>query len=847
MPSSPDGRTRSSLRIWGPSALALAGGAACLGGALFAPTAAGLILTGGAAAAAGGLWRGWQALADRPRADITDPRRAETAIGRDPLYDAIARAEFGLIVYDESDRLVYATPYLRTLFPPLSDVRGCAQKTFAELVRINIAAGVYKPPKGDDLVRFGERLIAWRDAPSDKPFDVTLADGRIIRFTDMRLDNGWTVGLRSDVSDIKRNERELEESRARLREMASAAADWFWETDAEGRFTYFSRDLHPIVNLPSARLIGMRRTELLGDLNQPEIAAHLLDLDARRPFRNFRYEARLPNGETRIVSVSGQPVYDEDGIFCGYRGATADLTDEVRAEAAARTAETRLASALEAMTGAIEIYDADNRLALFNRRLVELYKPAASLIVTGAGYEEIVWAALKAGLIEQAHGRETEWAAADLARHRAGDGARDLRKVEETWLQVRAHRLPDGGRLVIQTDVTAMQAAADQAEAQSRLLMTTFNAMIQAIAVYDQDLRLRACNKRLVDLFDLPEDLAAPGTPLDAIVRHNIERGWITLEGDDLAERLRRRREVYAARAYHREELHPTNGRVIEMEIHPDGRGGLVVTYTDVTERRLAERQLIKAKEEAEIANHAKSQFLASMTHELRTPLNAVIGFAEVLRDELYGPLGARQYRDFANDIYQGGQHLLEMINDILDLSKIEANRRELTSEAITLPALIDGVMRMVRQRAAEAGVRLHRDLPRALPDLYAEDKSMRQMLINLLSNAIKFTPKGGRVVVRAEQTADGALHLIVADDGVGMREEEIPIALAPFQQIDSALSRRHQGTGLGLPLVKSLIELHDGRLEIDSVPEEGTTVTLVFPAERVLGADRAPLKQAGE
>ena len=846
MPSPADRRASPPLVTLAPGALALGGGALCIGAALMDPGSVGWIVLGGGMAAAGGLWRAAEAFASRGRRDITDPRRAQSALGRDPLYEAIGRAEFGLIVYDERDRLVYATPYLRSLFVALSDIKASAGKSFDELVRANIAAGVYLPPKGEAPEAFAARLIAWHGDPGETPFDVTLGDGRIIRFTELKLDNGWTVGLRTDVSDIIRNERELQESRARLREMASAAADWFWETDADGRFTYFSRDLHPIIKLSSEELLGMRRDDLLGDPSRPEIAAHLADIEARRPFRNFRYEARLPNGRTRIVSVSGQPVYDSDGVFTGYRGATADLTDELRAEEAARTAETRLASALEAMTAAIEIYDADNRLVLFNRRLVELYKPAAHLIVKGAGYQEIVSAAVNAGLIDQAIGREAAWSEADLARHRQGDGARDLRKVGDAWLQVRAHRLPDGGRLVIQTDVTAMQTAADQAEAQSRLLMTTFNAMIQAIAVYDRDLRLRACNKRLADLFDLPAELSAPGAPLDAIIRHNIERGWIAFDGADLSEQVRRRIEVYAQRLYHREELHPTNGRLIEMEIHPDGAGGLVVTYTDVTERRLAERQLLKAKEEAEIANLAKSQFLASMTHELRTPLNAIIGFAEVLRDELYGPLGARQYRDFAGDIYEGGQHLLAMINDILDLSKIEAAHRELVSEPITVPAVVDEVMRMVRQRAAEAGVRLHRDLPRTLPDLYAEDKSLRQMLINLLSNAVKFTPKGGRVMVRAEMDADGALRLIVEDDGIGMSEEEIPIALAPFQQIDSDLSRRYQGTGLGLPLVKSLIELHDGRLEIDSAPEVGTSVALIFPPERTLGPGRTPASEAG-
>ncbi|MCR9218841.1 MAG: PAS-domain containing protein [Alphaproteobacteria bacterium] len=516
------------------------------------------------------------------------------------------------------------------------------------------------------------------------------------------------------------------------------------------------------------------------------------------------------------------------------RAARAGGPDAADAQAALE-AEKRLASAIEAITAAIELYDAEGRLILFNSRMVELYHPAAALMAQGAGYEAILRAAVAAGLIAQAAGGEETWIAADLARHRAGDGTRSLRRVGSTWLDVRAHRLPDGGRLVIQADVTAVQASAQQAEAQSQLLLSTFNAMIQAVAVYDEELRLRAVNERLIAMFDLPPELSQPGVPLAKIIRHNLTRGWLAPESGDLEAQIQARLAVYGGGRYHRERLRPTDGRVLEVEIHPDGRGGVLTTYTDVTEREAAQQALVSAKEDAEIANRAKSQFLASMTHELRTPLNAIIGFSEVLRDELYGPLGVRQYRDFAGDIYEGGQHLLAMINDILDLSKIEAGRRELASERLSLPPLIDAVMRMVRQRAAEAGVTLHRTIPADLPDLEAEDKAVRQMLINLLSNAIKFTPKGGRVVVSVRRSPEtGGLALSVEDNGIGMAPKEIPIALEPFQQIDSDLSRRYQGTGLGLPLVKSLIELHGGRLEIDSAPDEGSRVTLYFPAARL-------------
>ena len=259
-------------------------------------------------------------------------------------------------------------------------------------------------------------------------------------------------------------------------------------------------------------------------------------------------------------------------------------------------------------------------------------------------------------------------------------------------------------------------------------------------------------------------------------------------------------------------------------------------TMYDITERRHAEFALIKAKEQADFANRSKSEFLANMSHELRTPLNAIIGFAEIIKDQLFGPVGQSQYVEYARDIYDSGALLLSLINDILDMSKIEAGKRALAEAVLDVEHVIQSVVRLVTSRAKMG--KLHLPVVCATwaicLDLRGEERAIKQVLTNLLTNAIKFTSEGGDVTLTASTDDFGRMCIKVEDTGIGIAPEDISVALAPFGQIESALSRKNQGTGLGLPLTKALVELHGGVLDLHSEVGKGTTVTLVFPIERV-------------
>ncbi len=243
------------------------------------------------------------------------------------------------------------------------------------------------------------------------------------------------------------------------------------------------------------------------------------------------------------------------------------------------------------------------------------------------------------------------------------------------------------------------------------------------------------------------------------------------------------------------------------------------------------------ARRRAEESNLAKSRFLATMSHELRTPLNAILGFSEVMKAELFGRHAVPAYKDYANDIHSSGEHLLMLINEILDLSRVEAGRYELREESVDLQVLVDECRHLVTLRAKKKDILLQQDAVGPLPRLWVDERAVRQVALNLLSNAIKFTPQGGQVSIRLGASADGGQYFAITDTGVGIPAAEIPVVMTSFGRGTLAQKNAEEGTGLGLPIVKGLVELHGGTFTLTSVVREGTEVTVSFPPERVMNA----------
>lgn len=289
-------------------------------------------------------------------------------------------------------------------------------------------------------------------------------------------------------------------------------------------------------------------------------------------------------------------------------------------------------------------------------------------------------------------------------------------------------------------------------------------------------------------------------------------------------------------------------GEVIDAELqarpfNQSGDGLVLMVARDTTERRRVaeillsrEESLREAKEHAEIANRAKSEFLAAMSHELRTPLNAVIGFADVMNGEMFGALGCAKYKEYAGNIADSGRRLQDVVTDILDVARIETGKMEFNPERVKVAPIVESCLSMIKERADGAGLKLRRRIRKDLPDILSEPRRFKQIILNLLSNAVKFTPEGGRVginVIFSERTRQ--LIVSISDTGIGIKAEDIPKAMALFGQVDSRLARKYEGTGLGLPLTKAFVDLHGGVMKLKSIQGIGTTVTVYIPSDSLM------------
>jgi two-component system cell cycle sensor histidine kinase PleC len=428
------------------------------------------------------------------------------------------------------------------------------------------------------------------------------------------------------------------------------------------------------------------------------------------------------------------------------------------------------------------------------------------------------------------------------------------------WLRVRCELARQDGEtglhlIGIAVDITEQKSLVERTNAADLRLRDAIETIPEAFVLWDADNRLVLCNSNFQELHHLPDDAVEAGTPYDAVLatgRKPILRTTIANDGA----------QPPGARTF---EAQLDDGRWMHISERRTKDGGYVSVGTDITKLKQHEQKLIEGEKRriatindlrhsqqalerqtgeladlaeryaeesrrAEEANDAKSKFLANMSHELRTPLNAIIGFSEIMASAMFGPLGAAKYNEYSHDIRESGQYLLDVINDILDMSKIEAGGVHLAPEDVDLDRTLADCVRVVWGRANEKRVTVQSQLAPGI-HLQADRRALKQIALNLLSNAVKFTPDGGTVTVRS-RARGGMITVAIADNGIGIPKDALGKLGRPFEQVESQLTKRHQGSGLGLAIAKSLVELHGGRMRIRSVLGAGTTVVVRLPAD---------------
>ena len=529
-----------------------------------------------------------------------------------------------------------------------------------------------------------------------------------------------------------------------------------------------------------------------------------------------------------------------------------------------------LQTTFENFPGGITVYDKDLTLVAANSIYYELQGLPQDQCPIGTKMEDIIRLGAK---LEKREASEIELIVQkSIGRIKANKNGpwRFERKLPKsnTYLETRTFPMPDGGFVSMHIDISQRKMAEEELKERRDRLKTIFDHFPGGISLIDADLSFTAVNDRFYELLGLPKDQFPVGSKYEDVVRYLASRGWF---GDgEIDDIVQRRLDGVKNRKPKEIEFTLPDGRTIEMRRFPVPGGGLVRTYMDVTERKRIEeaaqenkqalqdrldqleeahnqleqrgedllcltRYLKEASDKAETANRAKSEFLATMSHELRTPLNAIIGFSQILRKQTFGPVGNPKYLDYVKDINESGEHLLALINDILDLTKIESGEFELNEQTIDVSKVINSCLILVQERVQKASLTLNCEIADGSLPLYVDQLRLKQILINLLTNAIKFTPAGGMITLKSWCRSDAGYIFQVIDTGIGIALEDIHNALTPFKQIDSDLARKYEGTGLGLPLTKSLVELHGGSLDLQSQIGVGTTVTVRLPAERIV------------
>lgn len=754
------------------------------------------------------------------------------------LHTAMQHLGQGISVFDHDLKLAFANQRLAEMLdlPPHLLLPGT---DFAEIVHFTTARGDYGLRDADSVL--AERLQA------GGRIKLSRTGGTVLEATDTPLPGGGLVCAYTDVThhlDVERElraEKELLETHVAERtsdlQSKSVLMEAILQNIGQG-LVAVDRDLNIVLtNRRFLDLLGLPPE--LGQAGAP-LAAVMHEMVNRGDFGPGDAEQLVAARLARIVSISGPQVFERErpdgttteirfnpmpdgGVVFTYT----DVTERRLREQALRTTEQRLHAILRHSAAVIYLKDTAGRYLLASRQFERIVGQDNERIIGKSNFD-----LFETDVAERMNASDKR--AVESGRRidieEVIPGARGVRTYATVKVPImNAYAMPEG-LCVISTDITERKRTEERLRQALAEQSAVFDSASFGIAIVRQE-RFQQVNRTLEDMFgyaraDLinsPSAICYPSE--DDYLETCAESDSILGSGGTYrTERLMRRKDDSRFWGY-----------LVASPIDPsDPAHGIIWLIEDMTERKKAQDALIAAIDSSENANRAKSQFLANMSHELRTPLNAIIGFSDFIRSQIFGPLGKEQYLTYAEDIHKSGLHLLSVINDILDLSKIESGRYELVEEEMDVAMALANCQSMVRVRMDERNVTLKTVIADSLPLLWADRTCVTQVILNLLSNAAKFTDPGGSVTVAVFVDEPGQLTVSVTDTGIGIPEHAISAIFEPFQQASANISRTHGGTGLGLPISLRLMEMHGGTISISSVLGQGTTATAAFPRERV-------------
>ncbi|MFO1186888.1 MAG: PAS domain S-box protein [Alphaproteobacteria bacterium] len=548
------------------------------------------------------------------------------------------------------------------------------------------------------------------------------------------------------------------------------------------------------------------------------------------------YRIRVVGGQFITADIEFAPLRDSDGSVKAILSSGVDVSARTQIEESLQRSEARLRAILDSEPECVKTVDENGRILDMNRAGLDMVE--ADSIDQVRGVDVLT-------LIEPDYHEDYRDGLARALRGERVEQRYEIIGLKGTrrWMEQTSVPLFDteeSGRasalIAVTRDVTERVQAEEALRENREMLSGILSISPEATIIADQDLRILMFSAGAAQIFGYSSEEMVGRYVNDLMperfhVAH--ERAVVEFAGGIVGSRTMGERTELVGRRKNGEEF-PAEASLSKLLT----TRGLVYTaiLRDISAQKAAREEIVRAKQQAEAANEAKSRFIANMSHELRTPLNAIIGFSEIIARETFGQLGDARYRDYARDVQESGQHLLSLINEILDISRIEAGHIELREEEpISIRELVDHCIRWVAGRAEGVGVTLTSEIPDRIPALRGDSRLLTQILLNLTSNALKFTPAGGRVCLWASTIEAGGVSICVSDTGIGMKPEEVARIGEPFLQFDAGRAMRTEGTGLGVSIAKRLAELHGGRLEIESAPGMGTRIALCLPPERTV------------